>query len=441
MNVVLENLENQGAIVKVTVCEADYSEAVNNSLKGYKKKASIPGFRPGMVPMGVINKMYKKGVTAEEAYKVASTSMMKHLQDNKIEFLGEPLPADSQPELDFENQTEFELHFEIGIAPKIDIDLSKVNIEKYNITIDENMRKGYVDNYLRRFGKLEDKDIATKEEALSVTLTNDDMTIEDAYVGLIGMSDDERAPFIGKKVGDVMEVNVNELYKTASQRASILSLKEEELETINPNFTLTVTRIRNFEIPELNEELFKLAFPDGSVTTKAQFDEVIDNNLTKDLARESKYKFIEDTRVATLKTAALTLPEPFLKKWLFTINEGKFTMEQIDSEFASFVEMMSFDILKRHFAEEAKLEISQDEIKEEAKALAANQFAQYGMANVEEDMLSNYADTILGNKEEARKIYERVGEVKIIDYIASKANVTEKVITVEEFAKMVNPAA
>lgn len=441
MNIAIENQENLSALVKVTVSESDYSEAVSKSLKTYKKKANVPGFRPGMVPMGVINKMYKKGVTAEESYRAASLGMMKDLQEKNIEFLGEPLPAESQPELDFDTQTEFEFHFEIGIAPKVELDLSTVELSNYIIEIEDKMREGYTENYLRRFGKLVDKDVVVKEEALSVTLANDELNIEDAYIGLIGMSDEERAPFIGKKVGDVMDVNVNELYKQPSQRASILAVKEEELEALNPEFTATITRIRNFEAPELNEELFKEAFPNGEITTKEQFEAMVEENLAKDLARETRFKFIEDSRKALIAAADLKLPETFLKKWLHTINEGKFTMEQIEAEFSSFGDMMSFDILKRFFTEEAKLEVTAEEAKEEAKNLAAMQFAYYGMPNVEPEMLENYAETIMGNKEEARKIYDRLAESKFIDYAASKAKINELKITAEEFGKLVNPEA
>lgn len=440
MNVVLENQASQAALIKISVELADYGAAVEKSLKTYKKKANVPGFRPGMVPMGIINKMYKKGAIAEEAYRTASSALMKHLQDNNINILGEPLPSEGQPALDFDNDTTFEFHFEIGIAPEINVDLANLELTRYVIAIDEKMRKGYTDNYLRRFGKLVDKDIVTKEEAVEGTLSNEEMSIEDAYVGLISMTDEERAPFIDKKVGDVISVNVNDLYKTPSQRASILSLKEEELEGINPEFTYTITRIRSFEAPELNEELFKEAFPNGEVTTTEQFDAMIESNLTKDLARETAYKFIDDTKAILTKAANLELPKEFLKKWLFTVNEGKFTMEQIDAEFDSFLDMMSFDILKRHYTEEGQLTITAEEAKAEAKALAAQQFAYYGMPVNDDAMLSNYADTIISNKDEARKIYERLSETKVIDYVASKAKIEEKSITVEEFGKMVNPA-
>ncbi|MEG0500541.1 MAG: trigger factor, partial [Rikenellaceae bacterium] len=259
MIIVKENLENQVELIKVTVEAADYATTVENALKNYKKKANIPGFRPGMVPMGVIKKMYYKGVLAEETYRIASYECYKYMQDNKIEFLGDPIPAASQPALDFDTMESFEFHFKVGVASPIKLDLNKLSLKKYKLAINDELREGYKNNLLNRFGQLVDVDVVSKDEAVSVTLKQEDMTIEDAYVGLISMSDEERAPFIGKKVGDVMEVNVNELYKSPSQRASILSMKEEELANLNPLFTLTITRIRKFALPTLTPEFFEEA--------------------------------------------------------------------------------------------------------------------------------------------------------------------------------------
>ncbi|MEG1935788.1 MAG: trigger factor, partial [Rikenellaceae bacterium] len=197
------------------------------------------------------------GVTAEESYRIASKGVFDYLQENKIEIIGDPIPSEKQSELDFENESEFEFAFEVGLAPEINIDLSKLTLSKYDIQSDNEVITNFKDSYMRRFGKLVDKDIVTLDEALSVSLDNDNTSVEDAYVGLISMSEEDRKPFIGKKTGDKMEVNINDLYKAPSQRASILSVKEEELEGINPLFNLTITRIRKFENPELNEEFFK----------------------------------------------------------------------------------------------------------------------------------------------------------------------------------------
>ncbi|UKI40055.1 MAG: trigger factor family protein [Alistipes putredinis] len=215
--------------------EADYGEAVEKSLREYRRKANIPGFRPGMVPMGIIKKMYGKGVTAEQAYRTATNKCFEYVEEQKIDFIGDIIPSDNQPELDFDNNTEHEFHFELGLAPKVDIQLGESDkITYYKIKVSKEMKEAYRSNFLRRFGRLVDVDSVEKDEALTVTLDNDDMKIEDAYVGLISMDDEQRAPFIGKKTGDQMDVNINELYKNPAQRASMLQVKEAELKRHQP---------------------------------------------------------------------------------------------------------------------------------------------------------------------------------------------------------------
>ena len=221
MKITREQREVGTSLLKVVVGEADYAEAVDKALREYKRKANIPGFRPGMVPMGVVRKMFGKGVVAEQAYKLASNSVFEYLQNEGIDYVGDVIPSEEQGDFDFENNTEHEFMFEIGEAPKVEMELSKEDKLTYNkIKIEASMHEQYKDNYLRRYGRLVEVESVVKDEALTVTLDNGDMRIEDAYVGLISMSDEERAPFIGKKVGEKMDVDVNELYKSASQRAA-----------------------------------------------------------------------------------------------------------------------------------------------------------------------------------------------------------------------------
>ena len=266
MNIVREQREQNNSLIKVTVGEKDYGDAVEKSLREYKRKANIPGFRPGMVPMGVIKKMYGKGVLAEQAYRQASEAAFNYLQEQKIDYVGDVIPSEEQGDFDFENGTEFEFIFEIGEAPEVKLELSaKDKMTYYTIKVDKKMHDDYRSNFLRRFGRLVDTDKVTADEALEVTLDNGDMKIEGAYVGLISMNEEERKPFIGKKVGFKTQVNVNELYKTPAQRAAVLQVKENELEGIKPEFSLEITKIRKFAEPELNEEFFKMAFPAGNV--------------------------------------------------------------------------------------------------------------------------------------------------------------------------------
>ncbi len=437
MKITREQREAGTSVLKVLVAEADYAEAVDKMLRDYKRKANIPGFRPGMVPMGIVRKMYGKGAVAEQSYRIASNSVFEYLQKEGIDYVGDVIPSEEQGDFDFENNTEHEFMFEIGEAPKIEMELSKEDKLTYNkIKIDEKMVEGYKDNYLRRYGRLVDVEKVEKDEALTVVLDNGEMRIEDAYVGLISMSDEERAIFLGKKVGDKMDVDVNELYKSASQRASILQVKEEELETINPKFSLEIKQIRQFANPELNEEFFKMAFPAGNITSEEELNKFLEAEIETELKRESDYLFTIRVRNFLMEKAGLQMPEAFLKRWLFTINEGKFTMEDIEKDFDGFVKMFTWNYIQKHFIQSAELRVSQEEAEAEAKEFAKAQFAQYGMPSAPEEMIANFSKQILENKEQSQKIYEKLYELKVVEHVKSQIKVSNKSVSSEEFAKL-----
>ena len=437
MNIIKEVRENQTAIIKITVSEADYAAEVDKKLREYKRKANIPGFRPGMVPMGIINKMYRKGVVAETAYKMASDNCFAYIEKEGIDYMGDVMPSDEQGAFDFDNNTDHEFIFEVGLAPVVDLELTeKDKITRYKIKVDEEMRSGYRSQFLRTYGRLVDVDVVEKDEAVMCTLDNGEIKTEDAYVGLISMTDEERKPYIGKKVGDQMIVNVNELYKTEQQRASVLGLKENELASINPEFNLTITKIRKYADPEMNEEFFKMAVPAGDVTTEEQFEKMIDKKIEEELKKESDYVFTQTLREYLLEKAALTLPEDFLKRWLLAINEGKFTMEEIEKDFAPFAEMMSWTAILKFFAKKLSVEVKPEDMEAEAKAYAAAQFAQYGMMNVADEMLTNYAQQILSNKEESNKLIEKVYEAKVVEAVTPLVKVSNKSVTIAELNKI-----
>ena len=437
MKIVREQREENSSLLRVTVDENDYAPEVEKALRDYRRKANIPGFRPGMVPMGVVRKMYGKGVVAEQSYRTASNAAFEYLQKEKIDYLGDVIPSDEQGDFDFDNGKEFEFVFEVGEAPEIKLDLSeKDKVTYHRIKVDKKMHDNYRSNFLRRFGRLVDVGKVTEDEALSVTLDNGDMNVSDAYVGLISMSEEERKPFIGKKVGAKMEVDINDLYKNPSQRAAVLQVKQDELEGINPKFSLEITKIRKFAEPELNEEFFKMAFPGGNVTSEAGLDKFVDEEIGKELSRESDYLFTLQLRDYLIKKAGLKMPEAFLKRWLYTINEGKFSMEEIEKDFDQFLKMFTWNYLQKHFVDAEKITVSHDEAVAEAKALAAAQFAQYGMPSAPDDMLAGYAEKILADKEQSRKIYEKLFEVKVVEGIKGKIKVTEKAVSADDFASL-----
>ena len=441
MNITREQREVGTSILKVVVNEQDYGEAVDKMLREYKRKANIPGFRPGMVPMGVVRKMYGKGAVAEQAYKIASNSVFEYLQKEGIDYVGDVIPSDEQGDFDFENNTEHEFIFEIGEAPKVELELSAKDKLTYNkIKVDKKMLAAYKDNYLRRYGRLVDVEKVKKDEALTVVLDNGDIQVDDAYVGLISMSDEERKPFVGKKVGAKMEVDINELYKTASQRAAILKVKEDELESINPKFNLEIKQIRQFANPELNEEFFKMAFPAGNIKSEEELDAFLSAEVETELSREADYLFANTVRKFVVEKAALQMPTEFLKRWLYVINEGKFTKEDIEKDFDGFVQMFTWNYLQKHFIQTADLNVSAEEAEAEAKEFAKAQFAQYGMPSAPEEMIANFSKQILENKEQAQKIYEKLYEMKVVEYVKSQVKVTTKAVSSEDFAKLAQEA-
>ena len=437
MNIVREQREQNTSLIKVTVGEQDYAQEVDKALREYKRKANIPGFRPGMVPMGIIRKMYGKGVLAEQSYRKASNAVFEYLQKENIDYLGDVIPSEEQGAFDFDNGKEFEFVFEIGEAPEIKLDLSeKDKLTYHKIKIEKKMHDDYRSNFLRRFGRLVDAGEVTSDEALTVTLDNGEMKVEDAYVGLISMSEEDRKPFLGQKVGYKTKVNINELYRNPAQRAACLQVKESELEGINPEFELEITKIRKFAEPEVNEEFLKMAFPAGNVKSAEEFEQFIDAQIESELRRESDYLFTLEVRDYLVKKADLKMPEAFLKRWLYTINEGKFTMEEIEKDFAQFLKMFTWNYIQKHFIKADNLTVTKEEAQAEAKALAAAQFVQYGMPSAPDDMLAGYAEKILADKEQGQKIYEKLYEVKVVEDVKSKIKVTEKAVSADDFAKL-----
>ena len=442
MNITREQRDGGISILKVVVNEADYGQAVEKQLRDYKRKANVPGFRPGMVPMGIVKKMYGKHIVAEQSYHLASTSAFEYLQKENIDYVGDVIPSEEQGAFDFENNTEFEFVFEFGEAPKIEVEFTAKDKIVYNkIKVDKKMHNDYRSNYLRRYGRLVEVDKVSSDEALNVTLDNGDIRIEEAYVGLISMTEEERKEWKNKKVGYKTKVNINELYKKPEQRAAILSVKEDELEGINPEFELEITKIRRFSDPELNEEFFKMAFPAGNVTNEEDLDKFFDEEIERELKRETDFMFVNAVRNYVVEKANLQMPEEFLKRWLYVINEGKFSREEIEKDFAPFLKMFTWNYLQKHFITEGELKVSQEEAKAEAMAFAQMQFAQYGMPSAPADMLENFAKQIMDNKEQLQKIYEKLYEEKVVEYIRGKVKVTEKAVSADEFANIAKELA
>ncbi|MDR0660123.1 MAG: trigger factor [Prevotellaceae bacterium] len=442
MNVVQQPLGEQTAVLKVEVSKSDYQDKVKKTLNDYRRKANINGFRPGMAPMSMIQKMYGHSVLIDEINKLVSDALNDHITNEKLNILGEPIPyEEGQPPIDWENQEDFEFNYEIGISPEIEVKLSKRDkLPKYVISVSEEDKQRQLENIMQRYGKFVDAEEAGEDDLLKVDLTQEGenvLNVEDTYISLKVLTDAKlKKPFIGKKVGDVVKVDAKKTFTNEADLAALLKVKKEELENINPKFTATIKEVRHFENAELNQELFDKLYGEGVVTSEEEMMERIDGEIRRAYDEESEYKLLLDAKEKLIKKAKIDLAEDFLKRWLLIINEGKITQEQIDQEFEHFADDLRWQLIKDSIGKAQEIKIEEPDIMEHAKRMARYQFVQYGLNNMPDEHMENFAKRLLEDQKQLKGIVEKVYEDKVIGYVKNAVNLEEKEISIEDFGKL-----
>jgi len=447
MNITRENIDELNAVLKVEISKTDYEEKVETVLKDYRKKANIKGFRPGMVPIGLVKKMYGKAVQIDEINKLVTESIQKYISDEKIEILGDPLPKlDENGKIDFDTQVDFTFSFELGLTPPFDLKLSKKNkVNFHEITIDEKMKKDYLDNYTRRYGQLkqaesiEEKDVIKgRIEAVDADgnpVTEGPLT-EDTSLGIdIIKDEDVKKQFIGKKNGETVDFDIKKAFPNDSEVAGILRKKKEEVENVSGNFRFTVNEISRFHPAEVGQELFDRIYGEGIVTGEEEFMNKLEAEIALNLKRESDYKLMLDIKALALEKTEFSLPEEFLKKWLLRVNE-KTTQEQIESEFDQFRKDLKWQLIRNKIARENEVKISEEELIKEAENITRYQFQQYGLYYITDEQLTNYAKETLKREDDAKRIADKILEEKVIGILKELLKIENNSITIEEFNKL-----
>ncbi|BAX79710.1 trigger factor [Labilibaculum antarcticum] len=447
MNITKTNIDDLNAVIKLQIVKEDYETRVNNLLKDYRKKANINGFRAGKVPMGVIKKMYGTPVLAEEINKILSEELTKYIRESELNIMGEPLPNEAdQKVIDWEKDTEFEFIFDIALSPEYTLNLSKKDkIEFYKIIVDEKMIANGVDMHARRFGSNDPADVIEDKELLKGNfaqvdpdgkLVEEGIVSENVALSLEYMKDeDSKKKFVGAKKDDVVVFNPAKAFTNKSDIASMLNISKEEAETIDADFQFTITEITKFINAELNQELFDKVFGEGTVSSEEEFKNKIKEDIEKQLINDSDYKFLIDAKAKLVKKAKIELPEAFLKRWIVATNKDM-TVEQVETDFANYSDEFKWQLIKNRLIQENDLSVSQEEVLEFAKKQALMQFQQYGMMDVPEEYLNNYAQQMMQNQDEQRKIYERKADEKVVEFLKEKIKLEEKELTTEEFNKM-----
>ncbi len=447
MNISQENSGKLNAILNVKVEEVDYAERVEKVLKDYRKQAKVDGFRPGMVPMGIIKKMYHTPVLVDEVNKLVSESLFNYLQENKVNILGEPLPhKDDVQKFDFEKDTEFEFKFDLGLAPELNMEVSaKDKVPFYKIKVDKKQQGEHKDSLLQRFGEFKAVDKAGNDELIKGSLVKVNKEGKEVENGIrvdnVSMSlemmkdDDQRVLFSGAAGGDQVVFDVKKAFPNDTELASLLRIEKTEVAMLEGTFKCFIDEVNKFERAESGQEFYDKVYGEGEVKTEEEFTKRVTEEIALNYERESEYRFMVDAREALIKKAKIDLPVEFLKRWMVETNE-QITEEQVAEDFEKYEDDFRWQLIKEHLLKQQDIKVSEEEALEAAKAMVLNQYMQYGMSNVPEEYLENYAREMMAKPEESRKFYEQKGEEKLISYIKSIVKLDEKEVSSEKFRKL-----
>ena len=444
MNIVRNDIDAVNATVTVQVSKADYAEKVEKTLKEYKRKANIPGFRPGMVPVGLLKKMYGKSILAEEVNKVMSDSLNNYLKENNVNLLGELLPNETdQKPIDFDTQEEFEFVFDMAVAPDFDVTLSqKDKIDYYDIAVDDKMIDDQVKNHQGRMGKqVQVEEVAEKDMVKgTVAEVSDSETaikIENAVIMPSYIKDEaQQAAFIGKKVGDVITFNPSKAYTSEAEIASLLKISKEAAKDVTGDFTFTITEITRFEEHALDQELFDMIYGKDTVTTEEEFRTKVSAEIKEILDENSFYRFSDDARVALIKKLdGIAFPEAFLKRWVLATNE-KVTAEQVEAEFPQMLDALKWQLIRNKIATTNEVKVEMEDVEAYAQKVLKAQYAQYGITNFPDDLLAEYAKESLKKEGTAEKYFEHVLENKVTEIVKGAVKLNTKAVSLDEFNQL-----
>ncbi len=447
MNITQENSDKLNAILNVKVEQADYAERVEKVLKDYRRQAKVDGFRPGMVPMGLIKKMYHTPVLVDEVNKLVSESLFNYLQENKVNILGEPLPhKDEEKKFDFEKDTEFEFRFDLGLAPELNMEVTaKDKVALYKIKVDKKQQDEYKEQLLQRFGEFKAVEKAGNDELVKCTLVKVDkegnevengIRVENVSMSLDMMKDDDqKVLFSGTAGGDEVVFDVKKAYPNDTELASLLRIDKTEVAMLEGSFKCIIDEVNKFEKAVVGQEFYDKVYGEGEVKTEEEFTKRVTEEIALNYERESEYRFMVDAREALIKKAKIDLPVDFLKRWMVETNE-QITEEQVAEDFEKYEDDFRWQLIKEHLLKQQDIKVSEEEALEAAKAMALNQYMQYGMSNVPEEYLESYAKEMMSKPEESRKFYEQKGEEKLISHIKTVVKLDEKEVSSEKFRKL-----
>ena len=449
MNIQFECADKVNGLMTITVEQADYQEAVDKKLKDYRKKAQVPGFRPGMVPMGLIKKQYGTAIKVDEVNRVLGEKLYEYIRTNKIQMLGEPMPnEEKQQPQDLQGDGPFVFVFDIAVAPEFTAELTdKDKIDYFDITVDEKLVDEQVQMYQSQAGEF----VEVQEWSGNDTLTGDLRQL-DAYGntleggievegGLIMPSyvkgEDEKKKFDGAKPGDIIIFNPKKAYPdNDAEVAALLKKSKDEVEYLESDFSFQITTIRHFQPHALDQELFDRTFGEGNVKDEAEFRQRIADSLKPQLQVNSDFKFLQDVRTyLDKKVGEVTFPEALLKRVMLNNNKDK-GEDFVEKNFRGSIDELKWHLIKEQLVAANNIKVEDGDLKQIAKGAIRQQFAQYGMSNIPDDMLENYAEEQLKKRENIEGYVERAIDMKLTQTLKQVVKLNMKKVSLQDFNKL-----
>jgi trigger factor len=438
MNITKESIDALNAVVKVEISAADYQDKVAQILQDYRKKADIPGFRKGHVPMGMVKKQYGKSIMIDEVNKLIQESLNKFLTEEKLDILGNPLPKIQD---DFSWDTDdYSFEFELGLAPEFEVNLdAKKKITQYNIVADKELLDKEVENIQKRFGKIVTKEVVEEGVNIAGTFVNEEKEInKKSTIELASIKGKvNQKKFIGAKVGDEIELKTKGLFDDDHKLMGALGLTHDEIHGLEIPLTFTVEEINVTELAEVNQELFDKVFGPDVVKSEEELREKIKEDAEKQFQTQADQQLLNAVTEYLVENTKFDLPAEFLKKWLAVAGEKPMTPEQAAEEFEKSEKGLRYQLIEGKVLKDNELQINFEELKDFTKGFVKAQMAQYGQLNPEEKDLDDIVQRVLSNQDEAKRLQEQLVSQKLLNFY--KENITFKVkeVSYEDFVKEV----
>lgn len=447
MNVIRQDVDALNAVLKVEIAPADYQGKVKSTLEKHRKTAKIPGFRPGHVPMSLIQKQFGRTVLADELNKVVNDALYKFIEENKIEILGNPIPHEGVDVVgNFENPESFVFEFELGLSPNFEVPLSaKSKYDYTKVKIDAALLDKQVDDLRRRYGKLISVDQVSEGDmilAQFVELNEDDSIkaggiMNSSTISMEFVEDKKlKKELIGKGKGDKVIVDPAKVSRGEKDTAAMLGVQEDEMANLSKKFQMTITEIKQMELSDVNQELFDKLFGPGAISTEKELRDRIATDLEKMFAQDSDRLFTRNVYTDLVDKTKMALPDAFLKRWIRLSNEKPITAEQIESEYDGYAKSLKWQLIQGNIFKTNNIRLDNNEVIEFTKGLLVSNYAQYGIPAPEDKELTESAMQVLQNREESTRIFDMLAEQKLTNYFKETVKLNEKEISYDAFIEL-----